>query len=105
MDLRWHTQLELTDELRESVEQKIHDLAQEKDDLIHVVIDVGRNHNRNHGGAEAKIRCQARGVELIAHEHGEEPAVALQKALDAFVRKVRDRRSKQVDGWHQRKRR
>ena len=97
MDLQWHAKVEVPEKTREAIDKRIVDLADEHDDLIHVVIHVeGSNHHRK-GVAEAKIRGQARGRELIANGRGEEPAMALDDAVEAFEREVRTMRDKRRD--------
>jgi ribosome-associated translation inhibitor RaiA len=65
--------------------------------LIHVVIHVEGSNHHQHGAAEAKIRCQAKGRELIAHERDDEPEIALTRAVDVFEREVRSMRAKRRD--------
>lgn len=94
MDIQWHVVTELDPARREAAEARIGKLAQGQKDLIHVVIHVEGSRHHQHGAAEAKIRCQARGRELIAHERDAEPGLALARALDVFEREVRAMRSK-----------
>lgn len=94
MDIQWHVVTELDPARREAAEARIRKLAQGQKDLIHVVIHVEGSRHHQHGAAEAKIRCQARGRELIAHERDAEPGLALARALDVFEREVRAMRSK-----------
>jgi ribosome-associated translation inhibitor RaiA len=94
MDIRWHVVTEFSQSCRETVEARINKLAGGQKDLIHVVIHVEGSKHHQHGAAEAKIRCQAKGRELIAHERDEEPEIALMRAVDAFEREVRSMRSK-----------
>ena len=97
MDIQWHVVTELDSTRREAAEGRIQKLAQGQKDLIHVVIHVEGSKHHQHGAAEAKIRCQARGRELIAHERDAEPAIALNRALDVFEREVRTMRAKRRD--------
>lgn len=97
MDIQWHVVTELDSARRESAESRIQKLAHGQKDLIHVVIHVEGSKHHQHGAAEAKIRCQARGRELIAHERDAEPAMALTRALDVFEREVRAMRAKRRD--------
>jgi ribosome-associated translation inhibitor RaiA len=94
MDIQWHVVTELDPARREAAEARIEKLAHGQKDLIHVVIHVEGSRHHQHGAAEAKIRCQARGRELIAHERDAEPELALARALDVFEREVRAMRSK-----------
>lgn len=97
MDIQWHVVTELDSSRREAAEARIEKLAHGQKDLIHVVIHVEGSKHHQHGSAEAKIRCQARGRELIAHERDAEPAIALSRALDVFEREVRAMRAKRRD--------
>ncbi|HIG70138.1 MAG: HPF/RaiA family ribosome-associated protein [Myxococcales bacterium] len=97
MDIRWHVVTELAPSCRETAEARINRLAEGQKDLIHVVIHVEGSKHHQHGAAEAKIRCQAKGRELIAHERDDEPEIALTRALDVFEREVRSMRSKRRD--------
>jgi ribosome-associated translation inhibitor RaiA len=97
MDIQWHVVTELDSARREAAEGRIQKLAQGQKDLIHVVIHVEGSNHHQHGAASAKIRCQARGREVIAHERDAEPAIALTRALDVFEREVRAMRAKRRD--------
>jgi ribosome-associated translation inhibitor RaiA len=94
MDIQWHVVTDLSASLRESAEARIRKLGEGQKDLIHVVIHVEGSNHHQHGAAEAKIRCQARGRELIAHERDEEPEIALARAVETFEREVRSMRDK-----------
>jgi len=94
MDIQWHVVTNLSDSRRKAVEARIQKLGEGQKDLIHVVIHVEGSKHHQHGAAEAKIRCQARGRELIAHERDEEPEIALNRAMDVFEREVRAMRAK-----------
>ena len=84
MDIQWHVVTDLAPSCREAAESRIEKLAEGQKDLIHVVIHVEGSNHHQHGAAEAKIRCQAKGRELIAHERDEEPEIALTRAVDVF---------------------
>ena len=97
MDIQWHVVSGLDPERRASAEARIRKLGEGQKDLIHVVIHVENSNHHQHGAAEAKIRCQAKGKELIAHERDEEPELALSRAVDVFEREVRAMRAKRRD--------
>jgi ribosome-associated translation inhibitor RaiA len=97
MDIQWHVKADLDAGRKESAEARILKLGEGQKDLIHVVIHVEGSKHHQHGAAEAKIRCQAKGRELIAHERDEEPEIALVRAVDVFEREVRNMRSKRRD--------
>jgi ribosome-associated translation inhibitor RaiA len=94
MDIQWHVVTNLAESRREAVEARILKLSEGQKDLIHVVIHVEGSKHHQHGAAEAKIRCQAKGRELIAHERDDEPEIALNRAVDVFEREVRSMRAK-----------
>lgn len=97
MDIQWHIVTNLDDARRDAAETRIRKLAGGQKDLIHVVIHVENSNHHQHGAAEAKIRCQAKGRELIAHERDDEPEIALSRAVDVFEREVRNMRAKRRD--------
>jgi ribosome-associated translation inhibitor RaiA len=94
MDIQWHVVANLAESRREAAEARILKLGEGQKDLIHVVIHVEGSNHHQHGAAEAKIRCQAKGRELIAHERDDEPEIALSRAVDVFEREVRSMRAK-----------
>jgi ribosome-associated translation inhibitor RaiA len=97
MDIQWHVVTELDSTRRDAVEARIRKLGEGRKDLIHVVIHVENSKHHQHGAAEVKIRCQAKGRELIAHERDDEPEIALTRAVDVFEREVRAMRAKRRD--------
>ena len=97
MDIQWHVVTEISDAAREAAESRILKLAEGQKDLIHVVIHVEGSNHHQHGAGEAKIRCQAKGREIIARERDEEPEIALNRAVDVFEREVRTWRDKRRD--------
>ncbi len=97
MDIQWHVKGDLEGTRRDTVESRIRKLGEGQKDLIHVVVHVEGSNHHQHGVAEAKIRCQAKGKELIAHERDAEPEIALTRAVDAFEREVRSMRAKRRD--------
>lgn len=97
MDIQWHVVTDLAPSCREAAESRIEKLAEGQKDLIHVVVHVEGSNHHQHGAAEAKIRCQAKGRELIAHERDDEPEIALTRAVDVFEREVRAMRAKRRD--------
>ena len=97
MDIQWHVVGNLDGARRDAAEARIQKLGEGHRDLIHVVVHVEGSKHHQHGAAEAKIRCQAKGRELIAHEREEEPELALTRAVDVFEREVRSMRAKRRD--------
>jgi len=97
MDIQWHLVTKLDASRKEWAESRIRKLAEGRRDLIHVVIHVESSNHHQHGAAEAKIRCQAKGREIIVHERDDEPEIALANAMDVFEREVRNMRAKRRD--------
>lgn len=97
MDIQWHVVTDLDGARRDAAEARIRKLGEGQKDLIHVVVHVEGSKHHQHGAAEAKIRCQAKGRELIAHERDDEPELALTRAVDVFEREVRSMRAKRRD--------
>jgi ribosome-associated translation inhibitor RaiA len=97
MDIQWHVVTGLAPSCRDAAESRIKKLGEGQKDLIHVVVHVEGSKHHQHGAAEAKIRCQAKGRELIAHERDDEPEIALTRAVDVFEREVRSMRAKRRD--------
>ena len=97
MDIQWHVKSNLDGGRRGAAEARIRKLGEGQKDLIHVVIHVEGSNHHQHGAAEAKIRCQAKGRELIAHERDDEPEIALTHAVDGCERAVRSMRAKRRD--------
>ena len=97
MDIQWHVVTNLDAGRRAAAEARILKLGEGQKDLIHVVVHVESSNHHQHGAAEAKIRCQAKGRELIAHERDDEPELALTRAVDVFEREVRSMRAKRRD--------
>jgi len=97
MDVQWHVVTDLDSARRDAAEARIRKLGEGRKDLIHVVVHVESSKHHQHGSAEVKIRCQAKGRELIAHERDDEPEIALTRAVDVFEREVRSMRAKRRD--------
>ncbi len=97
MDIQWHVVTQLDADRREAAEARILKLKEGQKDLIHIVVRVEGSNHHQHGNAEVKIRCQAKGRELIVQEKGEEPEIALTRAVDVFEREVRKLRAKRRD--------
>ena len=82
---------------QDHVNERIEALAQGRNDLIDVWIDVRPNEHHKHGGDEVSIRCQARAAELVATRTAAEPGLALWDALRAFEREVHRMRERRID--------
>lgn len=97
MDIQWHVVANLDASRKSWAESRIRKLAEGRRDLIHVVVHVEASNHHQHGAAEAKVRCQAKGREIIVHERDDEPEIALGRAVEVFEREVRNMRAKRRD--------
>jgi ribosome-associated translation inhibitor RaiA len=89
LEIHWRNMEEVRSEEREAVEQRIRALADGHSDLIDVRIAAKPSAHHRHGGQEVSIACLARGKELVASRTRPDLALALNDAVDAFVREVR----------------
>ncbi len=101
MEIHWRN-VEVRDEERRAVEERLRALAEGHNDLIDVRIAAKPSRHHRRGGQEVRIACQARGKELVAARTREEVALALYEALDAFEREVRRLRDRRADRRNQR---
>lgn len=95
MQVHWHRVPEVTDEEREAVEARLQELAGDHGDLIDVRISAKSTRHHRHGGQEISIAALMRGTNLAAVRTRPDLRIALDEALDAFereVRQIRDRR-------------
>jgi cold shock CspA family protein/ribosome-associated translation inhibitor RaiA len=96
LEIHWRHLDEIREEERAAVERKLRALSNGHSDLIDVRIAARPSNHHRHGGHEVRIACQARGHEIVAARTRAEVGLALNEAVDAFVREVRrlrDRRS------------
>jgi cold shock CspA family protein/ribosome-associated translation inhibitor RaiA len=96
VEIHWRNLDELGSDRRSAIEARLRDLDEGHDDLIKLWITGTRTPHHRHGGQEVRLRCQARGRELVAARTRPDLGKALDEVLDAFereVRKLRDRRS------------
>jgi len=94
LEIRWYEKTNIAEEAKSAAERRIEALGNGHRDLIHVVIHVEGSPHQRKGRAAAKIRCQAKGREFVAHEHAEKPEAALERAVGAFEREVRETRDR-----------
>ena len=97
MQIHWVHPEVFRDELRSGVEQRLEALAAGHEDLIDVRITASTTPHHRHGAQEVRIVCEARGRQLVAKRERPEAAVALDAALDAFEREVRELRAQRND--------
>ena len=100
MEIQWHVVTELSDERRSGAERRLQKLAKDHRDLISVTINVEETTHQKHGPAEVKIRCHAKGRELIAREKADDANAALGRALESFEREVHQMREKRRERRH-----
>jgi cold shock CspA family protein/ribosome-associated translation inhibitor RaiA len=97
MQIQWVHPEVFADELRSAVEQRLAALAAGHDDLIDVRITANTTPHHKHGAQEVRIVCEARGRQLVAARERLEAALALDEALDAFERELRELRRQRND--------
>ncbi len=98
MELHWVHPEVFREEDRVNAEARIEELAHERADLIDVRITARVTGHHRHGGQEVRITAQARGKEIVAARTRSDPGLALNEALEAFVRgvwRMRHRRMQQ----------
>ena len=96
MEIHWRNLDELGSDGRSAIEARLRDLDEGHGDLIKLWITGARTPHHRRGGQEVRLRCQARGRELVAARTRPDLGKALDEVLDAFereVRKLRDRRA------------
>jgi cold shock CspA family protein/ribosome-associated translation inhibitor RaiA len=74
---------------REGVEARIRKLAEGQHDVIDVRIVARGNGHHRHGGKEVRITCEARGREIVAARTRPDATLALNEAVDVFLRELR----------------
>jgi cold shock CspA family protein/ribosome-associated translation inhibitor RaiA len=94
MQIHWVHAEPLDADLREAAEQRLAALAEGHTDLIDVRITTHTSGHHRHGGQEVRIVCEARGKELVTSSTRPEAAQALDDALEALERAVRERRTR-----------
>ena len=96
MEIHWRNLDELGSDLRSAIEARLRDLDEGHGDLIKLWITGARTPHHRRGGQEVRLRCQARGREIVAARTRPDLGQSLDEVLDAFereVRKLRDRRT------------
>lgn len=97
MQIHW-THMQDADEAQiEKVELRLRSLADGHSDLIDVRITGKTSGHHRHGDQEVRIVCQARGKELVASRTRPDLGLALDEAVDAFERAVKELRSRRQE--------
>jgi len=97
MQIHWVHADELSDTDRDAAEGRIAFLGADNSDIIDVRIIAKTTSHHEHGGAEVRITCQARGREIVAARTRPDAGLALHDAVDAFEAEVRRMREKRRD--------
>ena len=95
MEIHWRNMDEIDPARREAIETRLRSLADGHSDLIDLWITGSRSGHHRHGEREVRLRCQARGREIVAARTRPDLGQSLDEVIDAFereVRKLRDRR-------------
>jgi ribosomal subunit interface protein len=98
MEIHWRNAKEIGEEARAKAEEQLAKLGEHHRDLIDVTVDVERAtpHHRQ-GKRRVEIRCQARGMNLVANGAADELGLALRNATRTFRREVEKLRAKRRD--------
>jgi CspA family cold shock protein len=102
MEIHWTHMGEVDPGLRADAERRLRALAADHTDLIDLRITGAETRHHRHGAREVRIRCQARGRELVVTRQRDELGLALNEALDAFEREVHRLRAVQRERRNQR---
>jgi cold shock CspA family protein/ribosome-associated translation inhibitor RaiA len=94
VEIHWHHVDEIPHDQRASIEERLRVLGAEHDDLIDVRISGQDSGHHRQGGKQISIACLARGKEIVAVRDELTHALALDAALDAFVRELRKHRQR-----------
>jgi cold shock CspA family protein/ribosome-associated translation inhibitor RaiA len=97
MEIHWGGASEFQDRERANAEARIERLAEGHSDLIDLRITGRKTGHHRHGDQEVRVTCQARGHETVVARTRPDLGLALNEALDAFEREVRQRREKLRD--------
>jgi ribosome-associated translation inhibitor RaiA len=97
VQVHWRNPNELTPETRQDAEARLQRLSNGHTDLIDTWIDIARDGHHRKGNGRVAIRCQARGMELVAHGEREDAELALHEALEVFAREVKRMRERRKD--------
>jgi len=79
---------------RTAVEERLRSLAEGYSDLIDVRLTAHTTPHHRHGGQEARITAAMRGKEIIAARTRDDLGLALDEAMDAFERELRELRDR-----------
>jgi len=96
VEIHWRNMDEIDEAKRGVIEERLRGLAEGHTDLIDLWITGSRSGHHRHGDQEVRLRCQARGREIVAARTRPDLGQSLDEVLDAFereVRKLRDRRT------------
>jgi len=77
---------------REAVEQRLRGLAEGYTDLIDVRLTAHTTSHHKRGAQEARITAATRGREVVATRTRTDLGLALDEAMDAFEREIREHR-------------
>lgn len=97
MEIRWDHLDEVPSQHRDAIDARIRELAREQGDLIDVRIAGKSTGHHRHGEREVHITCQARGADIVAKRTRDDTALALDEAVEAFEREVRELRRRRQD--------
>ena len=97
VQIHWTHMDDIDPALREAAEKRLVELAERRDDVIEVRIVGAKTQHHRHGGREVRIRCLARGQEIVATRERDEAGLALREVLDAFEQELDRLRERRTD--------
>ena len=86
MEIHWRNMDEIDEAKRTAVEERLRALAEGHTDLIDLWITGSRSAHHRHGDQEVRLRCLARGREIVAARTRPDLGQSLDEVLDAFER-------------------
>jgi cold shock CspA family protein/ribosome-associated translation inhibitor RaiA len=89
MEIHWVHAAELSEEEKAEAESRLYELAEGHTDLIDIRLTAREPGHHVHGDREIRIRCEARGKEIVVTRSQPDLGLAFNEALDVFEREVR----------------
>jgi cold shock CspA family protein/ribosome-associated translation inhibitor RaiA len=97
MEIHWRHLEGIEESQRAAVEGRLLALAEGHNDLIDVWLTGESSRHHRSGSKQVRLRCQARGRELVAERTRPELGRALDEVIDAFEREVHELRRRRTE--------
>ncbi len=106
LDIEFYNEVEMPSELdtslRDEADRRIRDLASGHSDIIGASVAIEKAaHGETSYLYEARVVAYVRPENVAAVEKDEDPLTALQGALNALERQIREKRDRLRDRWRQ----